>query len=92
MRTWARATSDGLGERFTPFTRNGQVVDIWQADGGTATATRPRTTTRMWDLRSREVASIVPLLVLAVVLGLFPRVLLDVLEPAAMAVVELVGR
>src|SRR5690606_22556659 len=26
----------GLGERFTPFTRNGQVVDIWQADGGTA--------------------------------------------------------
>ncbi|WP_093797166.1 alpha-xylosidase [Streptomyces sp. Wb2n-11] len=26
----------GLGERFTPFTRNGQTVDIWQADGGTA--------------------------------------------------------
>ncbi|MEU7483705.1 alpha-xylosidase [Streptomyces sp. NPDC042319] len=26
----------GLGERFTPFTRNGQRVDIWQADGGTA--------------------------------------------------------
>ncbi|MGW7518116.1 alpha-xylosidase [Streptomyces sp. NPDC054796] len=26
----------GLGERFTPFTRNGQSVDIWQADGGTA--------------------------------------------------------
>ncbi len=26
----------GLGERFTPFTRNGQVVDVWQADGGTA--------------------------------------------------------
>ncbi|BFV55656.1 alpha-xylosidase [Kitasatospora sp. CMC57] len=25
----------GLGERFTPFVRNGQVVDIWQADGGT---------------------------------------------------------
>ncbi|MFD7923134.1 alpha-xylosidase [Streptomyces sp. NPDC059740] len=26
----------GLGERFTPFTRNGQSVEIWQADGGTA--------------------------------------------------------
>ena len=27
----------GLGERFTPFLKNGQVVDIWNADGGTAT-------------------------------------------------------
>ena len=26
----------GLGERFTPLVRNGQSVDIWQADGGTA--------------------------------------------------------
>ncbi|MEU5023511.1 alpha-xylosidase [Streptomyces milbemycinicus] len=26
----------GLGERFTPFTKNGQSVDIWQADGGTS--------------------------------------------------------
>lgn len=26
----------GLGERFTAFTRNGQTVDIWQADGGTS--------------------------------------------------------
>ncbi|MFE0458824.1 alpha-xylosidase [Kitasatospora sp. NPDC058965] len=26
----------GLGERFTPFVRNGQTVDIWQADGGTS--------------------------------------------------------
>ncbi|AXG81482.1 alpha-xylosidase [Streptomyces paludis] len=25
----------GLGERFTPFVKNGQSVDIWQADGGT---------------------------------------------------------
>jgi NADH-quinone oxidoreductase subunit M len=61
-------------------------------DGGTATATRPKTATRMRDLRGHEVASIVPLLVLALVLGLLPRALLDVLEPAAMAVVELVGR
>jgi alpha-D-xyloside xylohydrolase len=26
----------GLGERFTPFVKNGQTVDIWQADGGTS--------------------------------------------------------
>ncbi|MGC4806043.1 alpha-xylosidase [Micromonospora sp. DT233] len=27
----------GLGERFGPFVKNGQAVDIWHADGGTAT-------------------------------------------------------
>jgi alpha-D-xyloside xylohydrolase len=26
----------GLGERFTPFVRNGQVVDLWNQDGGTS--------------------------------------------------------
>lgn len=26
----------GLGERFTPFVKNGQCVDIWNEDGGTA--------------------------------------------------------
>lgn len=26
----------GLGERFTPFVRNGQVVEIWNEDGGTS--------------------------------------------------------
>lgn len=25
----------GLGERFTPFVKNGQTVDLWQEDGGT---------------------------------------------------------
>jgi alpha-D-xyloside xylohydrolase len=25
----------GLGERFTPFVKNGQSIDIWNADGGT---------------------------------------------------------
>ena len=25
----------GLGERFTPFVKNGQVVDLWNDDGGT---------------------------------------------------------
>ena len=26
----------GLGERFTPFVKNGQIVDIWNQDGGTS--------------------------------------------------------
>ena len=26
----------GFGERFTPFVKNGQVVDMWNEDGGTA--------------------------------------------------------
>lgn len=26
----------GMGERFTPFIKNGQVVDMWNEDGGTA--------------------------------------------------------
>lgn len=26
----------GLGERFTPYVKNGQVVDTWNEDGGTA--------------------------------------------------------
>ncbi len=26
----------GLGERFTPFVKNGQTVDMWNEDGGTA--------------------------------------------------------
>ncbi|HHW88890.1 MAG TPA: alpha-xylosidase [Chloroflexi bacterium] len=26
----------GLGERFTPFVKNGQVVDLWHEDGGTS--------------------------------------------------------
>jgi alpha-D-xyloside xylohydrolase len=27
----------GLGERFTPFVKNGQTVDCWNEDGGTST-------------------------------------------------------
>ncbi len=27
----------GTGEHFTPFVRNGQSIDIWNADGGTST-------------------------------------------------------
>ncbi|MEU0880425.1 NADH-quinone oxidoreductase subunit M [Lentzea sp. NPDC005914] len=44
------------------------------------------------DVTAPEAASIVPLLVLAVLIGLFPRFLLDVIEPAARAVSAVVGR
>lgn len=27
----------GMGERFTPFIKNGQTIDIWNEDGGTST-------------------------------------------------------
>ena len=33
----------GLGERFGPFVKNGQTVDIWNADGGTSSDRRTRT-------------------------------------------------
>lgn len=47
---------------------------------------------RLRDLHGREIAAIVPLLVLAVLIGLFPRPLLDVIEPATAMVTHLVSR
>lgn len=44
------------------------------------------------DLYVTETAAIVPLLALATVIGVLPRFLLDVIEPASRAVVELVAR
>ncbi len=44
------------------------------------------------DMRGRELGAVVPLLVLSVLLGLVPRPLLDVIEPAAATLVDLVGR
>jgi len=44
------------------------------------------------DLRRAEIWSIGPLLLLALAIGVLPRPLLDVIEPAAGAVVDLVGR
>ncbi|MCX4966395.1 NADH-quinone oxidoreductase subunit M [Streptomyces sp. NBC_00654] len=44
------------------------------------------------DLRAHEGVAIVPLLVLAVVLGLTPRFLLDIIEPASRGVLELLAR
>ncbi len=44
------------------------------------------------DLRPAEIWSIGPLLLLSLLIGVLPRPLLDVIEPAADMVVELVGR
>ena len=44
------------------------------------------------DLRPSEIWSVAPLLLLSLFIGVAPRTLLDVIEPAAGAVVDLVGR
>lgn len=44
------------------------------------------------DLRARELVAIVPLLLLATLIGLVPRTLLDTIEPASRLVNELVAR
>jgi NADH-quinone oxidoreductase subunit M len=44
------------------------------------------------DLRARELWSVGPLLLLSLLIGVLPRPLLDVIEPAAHAVVGLLGR
>lgn len=49
-------------------------------------------TTAVGDLTMTETLSIAPLMVLAVVLGLFPRFLLDLVEPAARVLGTLVSR
>ncbi|TDV57313.1 complex I subunit 4 family protein [Actinophytocola oryzae] len=48
--------------------------------------------TAVGDLTVTETLSIAPLMVLAVVIGLFPRFLLDLVEPAARVLGTLVGR
>ena len=52
----------------------------------------PGATTVFRDLRPYEIASVAPLLLLALVIGVAPRFLLDVIEPASRTVVELVAR
>ena len=44
------------------------------------------------DVSPVEAGAVVPLLVLAVAIGIFPRLLLDVIEPSSRAVVGLLGR
>jgi NADH-quinone oxidoreductase subunit M len=52
----------------------------------------PGTPAALRDLTAAETASIVPLLALAVVIGILPRFLLDVIEPAARTLTYLVAR
>src|SRR5713226_4950884 len=52
----------------------------------------PGTPAVVRDLTAAETAGIVPLLALAVVIGIVPRFLLDVIEPAARTLTHLVGR
>jgi NADH-quinone oxidoreductase subunit M len=51
-----------------------------------------RSPTAFPDLRASEAAAIVPLMALAVLLGVLPRILLDLIEPAARAAAALVAR
>ena len=52
----------------------------------------PGTPAAFGDLRPAEVASIVPLLAASVAIGVAPRFLLDVIEPAARTIITLVAR
>jgi NADH-quinone oxidoreductase subunit M len=52
----------------------------------------PGTPAALRDLTAVEIAGIVPLLALAVVIGIVPRFLLDLIEPAARTLTHLVGR
>ena len=52
----------------------------------------PGTPAALRDLTAGETAGIVPLLALALVIGIMPRFLLDVIEPAARTLTHLVGR
>jgi len=47
---------------------------------------------RFADLRRSEAASILPLLALVVVIGVLPRFLLDIIEPASTTLINLVSR
>ncbi len=88
--TVAPGGTDPGGEPGAGRAGEGRAPARAGAVSSVATEVPPATGIR--DLRGHELLAIVPLLALAVVLGLFPRVLLDVLEPAATAVVELVAR
>ena len=52
----------------------------------------PGAATVFRDLRPSEWGSVAPLLLLALLIGVAPRFLLDVIEPASRTVVELVAR
>lgn len=60
--------------------------------GPLRTPDAPGAATAFPDLRAAETASTVPLLALAVLIGVAPRFLLDVIEPAARTLTALVAR
>jgi NADH-quinone oxidoreductase subunit M len=60
--------------------------------GGAGTPAAPGTPAVMRDLTAVEAVGIVPLLALAVLIGILPRFLLDLIEPAAHTLTQLVGR
>ena len=62
------------------------------ADTPAATADPPGNSVNFPDMHGRELVAVVPLLALSLLIGLAPRALLAVIEPAAAAVVGLVGR
>jgi NADH-quinone oxidoreductase subunit M len=63
-----------------------------RATGGLLTGETRGKALGFTDLRPWELWSVAPLLVLSLAIGVFPRPLLSVIEPAAQAVVDLVGR
>lgn len=76
-----------------PDTASLEPSPAGRPDPRTATLTRPEAGARRFlDLSGREAVAVVPLLALSVLLGLFPRLLLDIVEPAAAAVAQLVAR
>jgi NADH-quinone oxidoreductase subunit M len=60
--------------------------------GPLRTPDAPGTPRAFTDLRPSETWSIVPLLALVTLIGVLPRVLLDIIEPASRTLVELVAR
>jgi NADH-quinone oxidoreductase subunit M len=78
-----------LGPLRTPQPRDGGSD---RQPGPAAVAIRTATATELVDVRAHEAAAIAPLLALSLGIGVAPRFLLDVIEPAARTVVELVAR
>lgn len=76
-------TSDGRQVRKPSGTRG--IKTRTRNDRGQATSA-------FKDLHGRELTAIIPLLVLSIAIGLFPRALLDIIEPAAAALTSLVSR
>ena len=66
---------------------------VWpSASPATTTLDPPATERRPRDLAPRELGGVVGLLALSILLGVFPRWVLDVIDPAASTIVHLVSR